>query len=268
MATLTVLICCGNAVDTIAAACRSVEWADELLIVDSGSTDGTAQIAKHYADKYVVEPWRGYTGQKEFAVTLAKNDWILILDADEEVSKKLAGELIELSDRDLDKYDMGMIRRQNYVMGRHVRAWSPDWMSRLMHRGRIRWVEHALHDQREATSPDRVMWLKGWLEHKRVSRSGFNDYFGGKRMDERLISIARQMHARGRRCSWFDLIVRPRMAFWKMYLVKRGFMDGKFGLLIAQKAAVSTQLKYAALWAVEHEERSGIKKGASPDARH
>ena len=73
-------------------------------------------------------------------------------------------------------------------------------------------------------------------------------------MDERLLMVARQMHDHGRRCHWWDLVFRPRLAFIKSFVVKRGFLDGTFGLLIAQKAAVSTQLKYAALWAVEEDQ--------------
>src|SRR5690606_8000276 len=99
--------------------------------------------------------------------------------------------------------------------------------------------------------PERTGSLKGWLEHKRYSDAGFSDYFSGKRMDERLLMVAREMHAQGKRCRWYDLVFRPRIAFWKFYLLKRGFLDGSFGLLIAQKAAVSVQLKYAALWAVQ-----------------
>ena len=79
-------------------------------------------------------------------------------------------------------------------------------------------------------------------------------------MDERLLMVARQMHQRGKRCRWYDLVFRPRLAFLKSYVVKRGFLDGTFGLLIAQKAAVSTQLKYAALWAVQEEKRGARRE--------
>ena len=227
-------------------------WANELVVVDSGSTDDTAEIAQRYADRYVLEPWRGYTGQKRFAADLCRNDWVFVLDGDETIPSALARELTELSDEQLQRRDVLLVRRRNYVMGRRVRAWWPDWQSRLIHRHRCHWPDEALHEARLPSDPSRQGKLKGWIEHKRHSRSGFGDYFSGSRMDERLLMVARQMHERGKRCRAWDLVLRPWGAFWKFYLLKRGFLDGSFGLLMAQKAAVSTQLKYAALWAVEH----------------
>lgn len=251
MARISIVICCANAADTLGPACRSAGWADELIVVDSGSTDRTAEVARAYADRYLVEPWRGYAGQKKFAAELCRNDWVFFLDGDEECSEKLAAELQALTDEGIDRYDLLLVPRRNYVMRRRVRAWWPDRLTRVYHRGRCRWDEQVLHDTREASDPSRVLTLKGWLVHKRHSAAGFEDYFSGGRMDERLMMVARQMHGRGKRCRSWDLVFRPWVAFWKFYLIKRGFLDGSFGLLIAQKAAVSTQLKYAALWAVQ-----------------
>ena len=251
MSAISIAICCANAGDTLEAACRSARWADELVIVDSGSTDDTAQIAQHHADRYTVEPWRGYTDQKKFAADLCRNDWVFVLDGDETIPSGLAQELAGLSERDLERFDVLLVRRRNYVMSKAVRAWWPDWQSRLIHRHRCHWPDEALHEARLASDPSRQGRLNGWIEHKRHSQAGFRDYFSGQRMDERLLMVARQMHDRGKRCRSWDLIIRPWVAFWKFYLIKRGFVDGAFGLLMAQKAAVSTQLKYAALWAVQ-----------------
>ena len=249
---ISVVICCANAADTLEQACKSAAWADELIIVDSGSEDDTARIAQQHADRYVLEPWRGYTGQKQFAAELCRNDWIFFLDGDELCSAELVRELQGIDASTLERYDLLLVPRRNYVMGRLVRAWWPDRLTRLFHRRRCRWSPHALHDVRLPSDPSRVRKLRGWLEHKRYSQAGFSDYFSGKRMDERLLMVARQMHQRGKRCHWWDLVFRPRAAFWKSYLIKRGFLDGTFGLLIAQKSAVSTQLKYAALWVVQN----------------
>lgn len=251
---ISVAICCANAADTLEAACRSVSWADELVIVDSGSTDATGEIARRFATRYVVEPWRGYTGQKRFSAELCRNDWVFILDSDEECSPELAAELQALSAAELERYDLLVAPRRNFVLGREVRAWWPDHSSRIIHRGRCTWPDEVLHDVRVASSPERQRLLRGCIDHKRHSRAGWSDYFSGRRMDERLLMVARQMHARGKRCSTLDLILRPQVAFWKSYLLKRGLFDGAFGLLIAQKAAVSTQLKYAALWVVQQEQ--------------
>lgn len=251
MAPFSVVICCANVEDTLEPACRSVTWADELIVVDSGSQDSTPDIAKGYADRYVVEPWRGYTGQKQFGTSLARNDWVFLLEGDEECSPELAGQLQSMTEAELERYDVLMTPRRNYIMGRHVRAWDPDWMNRIIHRGRCQWSQEVLHDARRPSDPSRVLKLSGCIYHRRHSAGGFSDYFSGRRQDERLIPVAQQMYTRGKRCHWWDLMLRPWFNFWKFYLLKRGFLDGVFGLMIAQKAAVSTQLKYAALWAVQ-----------------
>ena len=252
MVATSVIICCANAADTLEQACKSVAWADELVIVDSGSTDGTAEIAQRYADQYVQEPWRGYAGQKVFATGLCKHDWIFILDSDEECSPELAAEWQAYTEEQLEAVDLLLVPRRNWVMGKPARAWWPDRLTRIFHRDRVTHGSEALHDTREASDPSRVRKMRGWLEHKRQSAAGFSDYFSGKRTDERLLMVAWEMYERGKRAHWWDLVFRPWLAFWKFYLVKRGILDGTFGLLIAQKAAVSAQLKYAALWAVQH----------------
>jgi len=127
---VSVVICCVDAEDTLEAACRSVGFADEIVIVDSGSTDGTEAIARRFAHVFRQEPWRGYTEQKKFATTLAKHDWVLVLDADEECSPELAGEIAALSTADAETVDVFEMRRTHYLMGRRVRAWSPDWQGR------------------------------------------------------------------------------------------------------------------------------------------
>jgi glycosyltransferase involved in cell wall biosynthesis len=248
---ISVMITCANAQKTLSAACESVMWADEIIIVDSGSTDQTPQIAQTYATKYVVEPWRGYTGQKQFGCTLCSNDWVLVLDSDEVVTPRLAAAILALSQEQLDKHDVFSIKRKNFVFGKYVRAWDPDWQSRLIHKDRAIWIEHSLHEGRKAQSPDRHGKLAGQLLHKPTGPSEFSDYFSGNRMDKRLLTVAREMHEKGKRCYPWDLLFRPALAFLKVYFVKLGFLSGTFGFMIAQKASASTQLKYAALWYVQ-----------------
>ncbi len=254
---ISVVICCANVADTLEAACLSVkDWADELLIIDSGSTDATPDIARRYAHRYLVEPWRGYTGQKKYGSMLAKNTWVLVLDGDEEVTSELADEITALDPAALDKLDVLSMPRRNYLMGRWVRCDGPDWQSRLIHRDRVIWADEVLHDNRLPSAPGRSGKLRGALLHMRTSRGGFNDYFHGKQLDHRLAIVAQQMHQRGKRCHVHDLWLRPLAAFIRMYLFKAGILDGTPGLLVAQKKALEAQLKYAALWA--------LQKGVTP----
>ncbi|MCC7191796.1 MAG: glycosyltransferase family 2 protein [Phycisphaeraceae bacterium] len=250
---ISVAICTCNNEATIEAALTSAKWADEVVVVDSGSADRTLEIIQRFAVQVHREPWRGYSAQKQFAASLCRNDWVLILDSDEEVSADLADAIGDLSPELLAGMDVVSMRRRHFVMGKKVRAWSPDWQSRLIHRARVRWTNHALHEDRLPSTPSRSMRIKhGWLEHKRVGSPGWPDYFSGKRIDARMLEVAEQMFAKGKRCRWWDLLFRPQFAFCKMFWLKAGFIDGTFGLLIAQKAALGVQLKYAALWAVQN----------------
>ncbi|QQE11387.1 glycosyltransferase family 2 protein [Planctomycetota bacterium] len=256
MPKFSVAICCMNAADTIQQACESASWADELIIVDSGSTDGTQDIARKYADKFVEQKWLGFTKQKKLSAELCSNDWVFILDSDEELSPKLIQQIQQLTDDQLDNLDVIYMPRRNYVMGKYIRAWSPDWQSRLIHRNRVTWPEEALHDARVPSDPSRVLKLSAPLEHKKAAPVDFSDYFSGSRMDARLIQVAQQMYDKGKRASILDLAFRPYFAFFKFYFLKLGFLDGSFGFLIAQKASVSVQLKYAALWTIQQQHKS------------
>ena len=265
MPEVSVVICCANAASTLSAALASARWADEVVVVDSGSDDDTEAVARAGADRYLVEPWRGYSAQKAFGAEQARHDWVLILDGDEEVSPRLADEIRGMAEERWAAADLFWMPRLNYVMGRPVRAWSPDWQSRLIRRGRVNWGGEALHESRRAADPAREGRLHGPLLHKRIGSPGFADYFGGRRLDERLLPVAREMYARGKRVGYLGLLLRPVAAFVKFYFLRGAWLDGAFGLLIAQKAMVSVQLKYAALWAVQQEARQP-NRAAPPDA--
>ncbi len=252
MDAISVAICCCNNEATIGPALDSVRWADDLVVVDSGSTDRTVEIARRYTDRVFTEPWRGYSAQKQLAVAHCRHDWVLVLDSDEEVSPKLARQIQALDPARLEDVDVVHMKRRHYLLGRRARAWSPDWQSRLIHRDRAVWTHHALHEDRRPSAPGRMLKLSGHLEHKRAGPPDFADYFSGRRLDARLLPVAEQMHARGRRCRWWDLALRPPLTFLKLFILKRGFLDGTFGLMVAQKTAQGVQLKYAALWAVQH----------------
>jgi (heptosyl)LPS beta-1,4-glucosyltransferase len=252
MPPISVVICCFNARAMVEAACRSAAWADELVVVDSGSTDGTQDVARQFAHRFAVEPFRGFSRQKQFAVDLARNDWVLVLDHDEEITPALAGELSALKDRTLDDVDLFLCRRRNFVMGRVVRTWWPDWQSRLFHRRRIVWNNDLLNDGRLASDPKRVRRFKGCLDHNRLNDAGFLAYYNPGPAYQRTILAAAELHRRGRRAHFADLAFRPAAAFLKHYLIRRGVLDGTFGLMMAQRAALAVQLKYAALWAYDH----------------
>lgn len=251
MIKISAVIICHNEEDVIGQACQSCSWADELIVIDSGSTDNTKKIAEKYTDKFIYNKWPGYAKQKEYGMSLCSNDWVFLLDADETCCPDLGDILKSLPEEYYDIYDVISIKRRNFIKGEHIYAWDPDWQSRFVNRKRCYWPEKVLHEKIESLSHNKAKYLKlnqGYIEHKKYSTTWWNDYFSGERYDKRFTSYAIELHKNGVRVGWFDMIFRPLFAFFKSYILKGGFRNGLLGLLIAQKSYVSVQLKYAAIW--------------------
>jgi (heptosyl)LPS beta-1,4-glucosyltransferase len=176
---------------------------------------------------------------------------VFILDADEQITPELAEQIGRLDEAALGQHPIVTMPRRNYLLGRYVRAWSPDRQTRLIDRRRVHWPDRAVHDSRVPTE-GRPLHLSAPLLHN-AQTDDWSDYFDGPRYARRTEAIAREMHRRGRRVGFLGMLLRPWAAFVKFFLLKRGFLDGTHGLLIAQKAAVSTQLKYARLWHLQQQ---------------
>ena len=252
---ISVVIICFNEEDVIGKACESVAWADELIVIDSGSTDRTCDIVSTFTDNLFIEPWRGYAKQKEFGMNKCKNDWVFFLDADETGSPELGQILHNLPEEYYDIHDVISVKRKNYIKGEHIYAWDPDWQARFAHRERCFWPEQVLHEKIESRN-NRVYRLKdpeAFIEHKKYSTTWWNDYFSGERYDKRFRSYAKELYTKGHRVGVFEIFCSPAFAFCKSYFLKGGFRNGLLGLLIAQKQYVSVQLKYAALWFIQKE---------------
>ena len=230
---------------------RACAWCSELLVFDSGSTDQTVEVARAIADRVEHHVWTTYSDSKRRMCEAAAFDWVFILDADEQITPELAAEIAELDDAHFQRHPVMTMPRRNFVMGRHVRAWDPDRQTRLIDRTRVHWPERAVHDARMPTegSPRR---LTGALLHNAVVDE-FADYFDGPRYAARTEALAQELFDRGVRVGLVGLLFRPMFAFLKYYLLKGGIFQGSFGLLIAQKASCSTQLKYARLWYLQQQ---------------
>jgi (heptosyl)LPS beta-1,4-glucosyltransferase len=224
---------------------RACSWCDELLVMDTGSSDRTVAIATEWADRVEHHQWVNYSASKKQMTEMATNDWVFILDADEQISPSLAQEIANLDPKMFEGCSLITMPRENFLLGRYVRSWSPDRQNRLFDRRRIHWPQRALHDMRERASGDGHA-LRSPILHNCDSED-WADYFNGERYASRTEALAQEMYTQGRRVGLFTLWLRPWFAFVKHYVLKRGFLDGAFGLLIAQKAATSTQLKYARL---------------------
>ncbi len=235
-----------NEKDRIAACLESIGWADEIVVVDSGSTDGTRRIARGYTSNVFEIPWRGFGPQKRAAVERASHDIIFSLDCDERATPELAAEIAEVLGRGAIAPAFTVPRR-TFLGGKEIRhsGWVPDRTVRLFDRRQAGFSDSPVHE--------RVI-VSG--ETARLERPILHYSFGGisdilLKMNRYTDLSARQMFESGRRCRLADITLRPLLAFVKPYLFRLGFLDGVEGLEIAVAGALHVFAKYIKLREME-----------------
>jgi glycosyltransferase involved in cell wall biosynthesis len=224
---------------------ESVAWADEVVVVDACSHDKTVQIAREFTDRVIVRPWAGFTAQKNFALEQSAGEWILSLDADEEAAPELRPEIM-VTIADARACHGYAVRRQNMFLGRWIRHGGlyPDWQVRLFRRGRGRFGTRAVHESVAVMGA--VGRLRGHLVHR--SYEGVSDFI--ERANRYSSLAAEQMVGEGRRVRTGELLLRPLGRFLSMYVMKRGFLDGRRGLLLATLYAYYVFMRSAKVWEV------------------
>ena len=243
MPRLSVVVITRDEAANVRAALESARWADELVVVDSGSSDGTARIAREIADRVTAREWKGYGAQKNHAAALAAHDWVLSLDADERVSPALAREIRALLDAEPAARGYRVPRVTRYL-GRWIRStdWYPDLQLRLYDRRAGRWNDRLVHESVAVDGP--VGRLRGELEHHAYRNVSHHL----RTIDRYTTLAARQLQREGRRAGWVDLTARPIAAFLRNYVVRRGARDGAHGLIVSILNAGYVFLKFAKLW--------------------
>ncbi len=240
---LTATVITFNESANVRAALESISWADEIVVVDSESTDDTAAIAREFTDKVIVRQWPGYIAQKNFAAEQASYDWILSLDADERISPPLAEEIRAIVREPAAAAGYRM-PRVTFHLGRWIRStdWYPDYQLRLYDRRRARWDGRYVHESVKADGP--VVDLEGEILH--YAYRDLAHHF--QTMDRYTTLAARQMFEDGRRAGLLDLAVHPPAAFLRNYVLRGGFRDGVPGLIVSAMNARYVGLKFAKLW--------------------
>jgi glycosyltransferase involved in cell wall biosynthesis len=227
----------------IEACLASVAWADERLVVDSGSTDDTVERARRAGARVITHEWPGYAAQKNFAAAEATHDWILSIDADERVTPELAAEI--RAGLSSTPSDAGFrIPRVAFHLGRWIRTtdWYPDPQLRLYDRRRARWQPKRVHESVSADGP------VGRLTHE-LQHFAYRDIaHHHATMDRYTTLAAEEMYAAGRRAGLADVLLHPPAAFLRNYLLRRGIADGLPGLIISAMNAHYVFLKFAKLW--------------------
>jgi glycosyltransferase involved in cell wall biosynthesis len=228
MPSVSVAVVALNEEERLRPCLESVVWADELVVVDAGSSDKTVAIAREFTDRVVFRAWDGYGAQKNFALGQCQGDWLLSLDADERVSDALRGEIRSAIDSGGPEVGFYLPRR-NLFQGRWVRHGGlyPDWQLRLFRRGRGAFVERAVHESVRVDGP------AGRLAAPLVHESYRSIGDAVARLNRYSDLAASELALAGRGGSLTDLLVRPAWRFLSMYLLRAGFLDGWRGLVLA-----------------------------------
>jgi glycosyltransferase involved in cell wall biosynthesis len=242
MSRLSVIIIAKNEAANIGACLDSVAFADERIVVDSESVDGTAQIAAERGARVLSRPFSGFGAQKNFALSQAEGDWVLTIDADERVTPELAREIERvMANANADGYE---IARLSSFCGRQMRhsGWYPDYVLRLFRRGRARFTDALVHER--VVCDGKVGRLDQVLLHEPVMR--LEDALS--RMDRYSTSGAAMIGAAGKRVTFISGVGHGLWAFFRTYVLRAGFLDGPEGFLLAVANAEGTYYRYMKAW--------------------
>lgn len=245
-ATLSVVLITKNEAENLEACMHSVSWADEIVLLDSGSTDGTLEIARRFTDKiYVDALWQGFGLQRQKAQEKANGDWILFVDADERVTPELKNEIHALLQID-DRQKIYAVPRLSWAFGSFIRhsGWYPDYVVRIYPRKQARYNDAVVHEKVISGEELSVVFLHGDLLH-----------YTFRNLEQWVNKTARYASAwgqdrflKGKKGSVGAAIGHAIGYFCTAFLLRRGFLDGRAGLILALLGAYSRFLKYIDLW--------------------
>lgn len=240
--TVSCILIVKNEERNIAGCLNSLAWADEIVIVDSGSSDLTTKICASYPRVILREcPWQGFGQQKNTALELATGDWVFSIDADERVTPELAGEIRRIMHN--PDYNAYRVKRKNFYRGVWVRhcGWWPDEVLRFFRRGTARFNDRIVHESVLYLGKTGI--LNSPLEHH--SYGSASDCLC--RVDRYSALGAQQLHKNGKKAGLLKIAAKTLFMFIRIYILKRGFLDGRAGLLVAFSTAEVTFYKYVKL---------------------
>src|SRR4030066_959351 len=224
---------------------RSVDWADEIIVVDSESTDRTAELAKQFTDKIFIRKWEGYVPQKKYALSLASNEWVLSLDADERVTPELKDEILTLSPGEFSGFK---IRRKNFLLKKEITScgWEKDYQLRLMRKDKASFSDRLVHEK--FIVDGQVEKLKNLMLH--YTFTSFSEYFS--KINHYSSLKAQELFQKKKRVGAWTIFSHTVSAFFAFFIFRRGFKDGVYGLIISLLHSVSTMMNYIKLWELQN----------------
>ncbi len=242
MQAITVIITTFNEADNIAGVLASADWADEIIVVDSFSTDNTVELARQHPKVRLLQ--RAYSGpadQKNWAIPQAKHPWVLLLDADERVTPELRQEIEQWLNQEDPPFDAFWIGRNNHFMGRRVRysGWQGDAVVRFFRRDVCRYDDKQVHEE-IVTEGLRIARLNHKMEHYTFKNAA---HFLDK-INRYAVWSAQDHAAKTPRVTLFHLFIKPLFRFFKHFVLQRGFLDGRTGFVVCAILAWSVFLRY------------------------
>jgi len=237
---VSVTIITKNEEKNIERCLKSILWADEIVVVDTFSTDRTVEICREFTDKVFQEIWLGYGMQKNLCASKATNRWVLNIDADEVISSECAAEIQKLLSSH-PEFSFYRFPRKNFIANRWVRyaGWYPDLISRLYDRDLVSFSESLVHEKLISSE-------KGGVVNQAIfhySFDGMRDYIDRQNLYSSL--YAEEKKRLNWEANWTHIYLRPVWAFIKIYLLKQGFREGFLGMFLAISMMFYTYLKYA-----------------------
>ena len=242
---ISVSIITKNEESNIKRCLNSVKWVDEIIVVDSGSTDGTLEICKNYHCKIIETEWLGFGRTKQIGVNAATNDWVLSIDADEEVSDKLKDKILELVQS--TQFHAFNIKRVSYYLKKRIQysGWQTDYPLRLFNKKYGNFNDASVHES-VVIDGENTSTIQALLYHypyqsisSHISKINLYTQLG-----------AQKLFDKGKGTTLIYAVLSGIVKFIKMYLIKKGFLDGKEGLILAILSGFSSTLKYFKLWSL------------------
>lgn len=250
MVNISVVVNALNAEDSIGRTLKSVKFADEIIVVDDGSSDSTVEIAKKYTNKIYHHKSAGYVEpSRNFALSKATGDWILLVDTDEEIPESLAKRLEDIAKK-MEQIDYVEIPRKNLIFGKWMKAsmWWPDYNIRFFKKGKVKW-SNKIHQDPETTGFGIKLDPQ---ENYAITHYHYESIFQFIGRLNRYTDVqASELFADGVKFEWRDLIAKPLSEFLGRYFANRGFEDGLHGLALSLLQAFSFLIVYLKLWEKE-----------------
>jgi glycosyltransferase involved in cell wall biosynthesis len=257
--TVSAIVVCFNEEENIGPCLESLSWCEEIVVVDSFSTDRTVEICRQYTDRIIQRPWAGYRDQKAFAHSQATKEWVLLVDSDERVTPELRDEIQQALSRKSSDCAGFAVPRLVFYLGRWWwrGGWYPDYDVRLFRRDRATWGGSDPHEKILLDGP--VRRLQSPLYH--FSYRNIEDHI--ERINRFTSISAEELWKNKKHWRLIDALFRPAFRFFYSYVLKRGFKEGFAGFYVATTAAMYVFLRYAKLWEIESEEKDGVGRKRS-----